>query len=534
MKTTATILCAFFVTMQLSANNFYDQLCSFNPNWTKYEAFVKKSDAKIFASDKEYIQAHLATVLPILEAASTKELSEKQIQSRKQMIQWLTEYREQGNFPQNYFHPGRVPVFIDENGTHCAVGYLMQQSGEEEMAQRISKTHHYDWVKDIKDENLGTWQDASGLSLEELKLIQGAYESYADNGFFLVNKIEIPQKPTVLVAYFDNKPKTEANIWCKGEGAGKVLNGKWIQKYAVDKPWIEGYYANGKRTGLWKEYYQGTTLLCRTENWRDDKLNGIRKRYSKAGVLTEEILFKNGKAELKTNYELSTGLKYVRKQLDTATVYTEVYTLDGLLLACGKEKIYNPGNLQWFQNIELTTLNTIQYATSNPASSSSGSSQLYATPALVEYHKEGKWMYYREYNYQSSQQKEYTLYTKLQNDFQHFAHILYSEMKSYSKVSIGEAGYDSIGVEYKDNLLRDFYGYSKPFFTHLKIVYNTTTPAQFFINNWNQQPQVRVIGQYSKDGKKKGEWLHYNEFGILYKTENYFIPCKEEELVTGF
>ncbi len=534
MKTTATILCAFILTMQVSANDFYKQLCKFNPNWKKYEAFVPKSDAKKFTTDKEYVQAHLATVLPILKNSSLNGLSERQIQSRNQMIQWLTEYREQGNFPQNHYINQRVPVFIDENGTHCAVGYLMQQSGEEKMAQRISKNHHYDWLKDIKDENLAAWQVASGLSLDELKLIQGAYDSYADNGFFLVNRIEIPQKPTVLTAYFDNKPHTDANIWCKGEGTEKTLNGKWTQKYAVDKPWIEGYYANGKRTGLWKEYYQGTTLLCRTENWRDDKLNGIRKRYSKTGQLTEEILFKNGKAELKTNYEQSTGLKYIRKQLDTVTVYTEVYTLDGLLLACGKEKIYNPGNLQWFQNIELTALNTFQYATSNPISSSAGSSQLYATPALVEYHKEGAWMYYREYNYPSSQQKASTLYAKLQNDFQHFGYKLYSEMRNYSKISIGEAGYDSIGVEYKENLLQNFYGYSKPYFTHLKITYNTEVPSQFLINNWRWEHQAKTIGQYTKDGKRKGEWLYYNESGLLYKTENYLIPYKVEELATGF
>ncbi len=534
MKTTVFLLSAFIITLQLNANSFYEQLCKYNFNWIKYASYVPKSDAKPFATDKEYVQAHLATVLPILENATLNGLTEKQIQSRKQMIQWLSEYREQGNFPQNYYCKERVPVFIDENGTHCAVGYLMQQSGQEKMAQRISKNYHYNWLKDIKDENLGAWQIASGLSLEELKLIQGAYESYADNGFFLVNKIEIPQKPTVLVAYFDNKPKTEANIWCKGEGTGKILNGKWIQKYALDKPWIEGYYANGKRTGLWKEYYQGTTLLCRTENWRDDKLNGIRKRYSKTGQLTEEILFKNGKAELKTNYEQSTGLKYIRKQLDTATVYTEVYTLDGLLLACGKEKIYNPGNLQWFQNIELTALNTFQYATSNPISSSAGSSQLYATPALVEYHKEGMWMYYREYNYTTAQQKVSTVDAKLHNDFQHFGYVIYFEMRAYDKIIISEAGYDSIGVEYKDNLLQDFYGYSKPDFTHLKIAYTTFIPNQYFLNKWRWEHQVKIIGQYTKDGKKKGEWRHYNENGLLYKTENYLIPCKEEELVTGF
>ena len=83
MKTTVLLLSALLITLQLNANDFYTQLCKYNFNWKKYEAYVPKCEAKTFATDKEYIQAHLATVLPILEAASTKGLSEKQMQSRQ-------------------------------------------------------------------------------------------------------------------------------------------------------------------------------------------------------------------------------------------------------------------------------------------------------------------------------------------------------------------------------------------------------------------------------------------------------------------
>ncbi len=538
MKTTVLLLSAFMITMQLSANSFYEQLCKFNFNWRNYASYVPMNDVKTFASDKEYVQAHLGTVLPILENASANGLSEEQIHSRKQMIQWLTEYREQGNFPQNYYCKERIPVFIDEHGTHCAVGYLMQQSGEEEMAQRISNNYQYNWLKDIKDENLAAWQLASGLSMDELKLIQGAYDSYAHNAFILPNRIEIPQKPEVITAYFDKGGKTESNIWVKGEGTGKLLNGKWIQNYSASLPWIEGYYEKGKRTGLWKEYYQGTKQLCRTENWRNDKLNGIRKRYNKSGQLTEEILFKNGKAELKTNYELSTGLKYVRKQLDSLMVYTEVYTLEGLLLATGNERIYNPGNLQWFQNIELTALNTFAVTASRQGATTSSSSyqspSLYNTPPLVEYKKEGTWKYYREYNYTTPQQKALTVFTKICTDYYHFGSFLANEITYYDKIIISDEGYDSISIEYKNNLLQDFYGYSKPDFIHLKIVYGPDKAFFSFYNKTELRIRARVIGEYTKDGKKKGEWRHYDEYGMLYKIENFIIPKKEEELVTGF
>ena len=121
---------------------------------------------------------------------------------------------------------------------------------------------------------------------------------------------------------------------------------------------------------------------------------------------------------------------------------------------------------------------------------------------------------------------------KLKYDYQHFGPSLFSEITGYDKIIISDAGYDSIGVEYKDNLLQDFYGYSTKDFTHLKIVYG---PNNFFFS-YKPEPEVRVrvIGQYTKDKKKKGEWRYYNEFGTLYKTESYLIPWKEEELVTGF
>jgi hypothetical protein len=72
----------------------------------------------------------------------------------------------------------------------------------------------------------------------------------------------------------------------------------------------------------------------------------------------ETILFKNGQAVTKTNIDHEKALRHVRTPLDSATVYTEVFTEEGSLIAAGKERIHNPEGLQWFQNIELTALNT--------------------------------------------------------------------------------------------------------------------------------------------------------------------------------
>ncbi|MCD6069117.1 MAG: hypothetical protein K0S33_3943 [Bacteroidetes bacterium] len=550
MKKSIFLLSAILISMQLCADSFYEQLCAFNFKWKNHAIGAPAGKAKTFASDKEYIQAHLGAVLPILKNASTQGLSKEQIKMRLHFIEVLSAYREAGKFPQNYFRAERIPVFIDENGTHCAVGYLMQQSGQEAMAQRISKNYQYAWLKDIQDENLSEWQQASGLSLEELKLIQGAYDSYMPRALFHPNKYGIPQKPEVIAMNFkkgklkEGKEETDpANIWLKGEGKNGVLNGKWIQNFAAGKPWIEGYYENGKRTGLWKEYYRGTLQLCRTENWSNDKLNGIRKRWDENNVLIEEILFKDGKAALKTNYDLSTGLKYVRKPLDSVIVYTEIYTMDGLLLAAGKERIYNPGNLQWFQNIELTALNTFSVASSKGSSLNVGNSEplaLYNTPPLVEYKKEGSWSYYKEYNYELAQKQLSSMVQKMQQNFMHFGESLFYSTRAYDLITIKGSGFDSIRVDFADDQLLDFYGYGITDFTHLKIVYQPANKLQPYFDPYlysgrrriQRSKAVQTIGLYTKKGEKTGEWRHYNELGQLYKTENFIIPRKEEELVS--
>ena len=115
------------------------------------------------------------------------------------------EYRTTGNFPVNYYQSGRVPVFINENNTHCAVAYLMQQSGNEELARRVAVADNYAWVKDIHVAGVEAWQQASGFKTDELKLIQGAYDTYRPDAFFRPNKYEIPQKPACIRRHTSGK-----------------------------------------------------------------------------------------------------------------------------------------------------------------------------------------------------------------------------------------------------------------------------------------------------------------------------------------
>lgn len=552
-KFNVSLLLLLFVH-QLSAFNFYDQLCNFNFNWKKYALRAPVGETRHFNSDKEYIQAHLTCVLSILRSNPVDQLNAQQYNSRMHLIEVLDGYRVAGNFPQNYYHHGRVPVFIDENKTHCAVGFLMQQTGHEDMALRIAAADNYAWVKDIHDPELPSWQEASGFTVEELKLIQGAYDSYIDNAFILPNKYEIPQKPSCMVVYFENealhKPMSAKpeNVWCKGEGANGILNGRWEQNYAVGIPWIVGYYENGQRSGQWQEYYQGTKQLCRTENWRNNKLNGIRKRFDRFGNLIEEILFKDGKAMKKTNYSLEDSLTWVRRPIDSVLVWTEVYNFEGAMIAMGQERIHNPGNLLWFQNIELTALNTISIQARDQQTSSYpiyGGGQIVSprygrgwsyTPPLVTYTKEGDWVYYEEYNY-TKRKTNPTMKTMLVESFKHFGQALVNSVSIFEDMNVNNR-YDSVKVEYVNDNLTHFYGYGSTDFVHLYICYYDEKVAPridlsyYGYNAYSEQnshPPIKECGQYNRANEKIGVWKHYSTGQKLYKTENFLVAWKEEE-----
>jgi len=62
MKTRPIIFLLTLLAKQLSALDFREQLCAFNPNWENYSLRVRAGKAHEFHSEKEYIQTHLTEV----------------------------------------------------------------------------------------------------------------------------------------------------------------------------------------------------------------------------------------------------------------------------------------------------------------------------------------------------------------------------------------------------------------------------------------------------------------------------------------
>lgn len=552
MRPSITLYLLLILAIQSRANSLYDQLHAFNPYWADHAEQLTGKAAKPIHNDVDYVRAHLAEVQVVLRNASTGHLDPEQRASRKELIAVLTDYAHQGRFPINYYRQERIPVYIDEHDTHCAVGYLMRHTGHGAMARRIASTSNYAWVREIEEPGLAAWQQASGFSFEELKLIQGAYDYYLPDAFLLPNKYEVPQKPERIVRYFEGEDKEK--LWCYGEGSGKELHGQWIQNYSSTLPWIVGYFEHGKRSGRWKEYYKGTDKLCRTEHWRDDKLNGIRTRYDREGRVIETILFKNGHAVTKTNIDHEKALRHVRIPLDSATVYTEVFTEEGSLIAAGKERIHNPGGLQWFQNIELTALNTFAITARDGAPRpeegvfvrqsrffpvDQSMQQIPGSHTLVQYRKEGAWIYYKDYlstpwpagTAASAEQR-------FSNGYKHFGPELYAKIARYDHLEL-RASYDSMRVVYTDDRLVDFFGYASDKKDHLQFTYHPSFQRLIAhgrvarSGEMDLLPRVKQITRLDPQGQLIGVRVDYDPDGTATREERFLVPYKREDEVLG-
>lgn len=141
-------------------------------------------------SEEVRIKTHLEFVIDLLKKEDTSDLSTSQIENRWELIALLEDYKEAGVFPKNRHFETRRPVFIDEDGTLCAVGYLIAQTEGLEAAEEINRHHKFDYIKDIEPKLIDDWLTANGLTKNEAAMIQPMYgEVYTET--IVQNEVEL-------------------------------------------------------------------------------------------------------------------------------------------------------------------------------------------------------------------------------------------------------------------------------------------------------------------------------------------------------
>lgn len=121
------------------------------------------------------IATHLEYAEKELRKRDVSQLSTEMRSKRAQMLNLLRAYRSAGVFPKNYGRNERKPCFIDQNGTICAVGYLIEQTAGRAAAEDINSRHQYATIFEMKDGKVDEWIATSGLSKEECAMIQPQY-----------------------------------------------------------------------------------------------------------------------------------------------------------------------------------------------------------------------------------------------------------------------------------------------------------------------------------------------------------------------
>jgi hypothetical protein len=91
------------------------------------------------------------------------------------MISWLRDYYEAGVYPTD--EAGRpISVFKDARGVRCPMAELIARSGHEDLVDEIAAVDNKMRLADVKDGPVFDWMAESGLTIEEIAMVQGAMD----------------------------------------------------------------------------------------------------------------------------------------------------------------------------------------------------------------------------------------------------------------------------------------------------------------------------------------------------------------------
>ncbi len=164
-------------------------LSEVNPHW----AYVTLTDEQSMqvrrcSTYREKIQLHLELVTGMLiDRTDSLKMDECTRENRLALLDSLTTYFERSVFPLNNKAPFPTPVFVDDVGTHCAVGYLLHASGYDDVVGKIAEENNLAYVRDLQHlyPVLGNWAQQQGFTVQELAWIQPLYEFFCNEGITL-------------------------------------------------------------------------------------------------------------------------------------------------------------------------------------------------------------------------------------------------------------------------------------------------------------------------------------------------------------
>ena len=216
------------------------------------------------------MRTHLEHVRAVLASApATKpELAAK----RAELLGYLDDYIAKGITPENRNLPWRTPVFIDDRGVICAVGYLIERSVGRALPERIAAAHRFEFLEDIARAmpEVRAWIEGSGMTLDELASIQPGYIEPDADTWHRWDVTQIPDGPyerarereggTTRGTFRRDRMEGE---WTRHDDGGKLVgkgelkagSGAWTSYYADGKRLAEGRFVANHPHGAWKFFH---------------------------------------------------------------------------------------------------------------------------------------------------------------------------------------------------------------------------------------------------------------------------------------
>lgn len=124
--------------------------------------------------DKAVIRIHL--MITLFRLLCTKQTL--QSARRRMLLKHLSAYVRQGHFPRNTYAPGTFPIFRDESGTLCAMGYLAWADGQTNLVERTVRADNFINLSDNVPEQFQAWLDRASLTPSEAARVQPSYGFY--------------------------------------------------------------------------------------------------------------------------------------------------------------------------------------------------------------------------------------------------------------------------------------------------------------------------------------------------------------------
>ena len=117
-------------------------------------------------------QEEVSVALPIRVAPDRAEVRKALEKRRLKNLAAFRAYRKAGVYPHNFFRPGPLNVWIDQDGHLCAAATMIAKDGKRALVDEIGKTDNFIRLLNVTEGALMDWMLTSGFTIEEIDRIQ--------------------------------------------------------------------------------------------------------------------------------------------------------------------------------------------------------------------------------------------------------------------------------------------------------------------------------------------------------------------------